>query len=64
MLGFDVLREAADSNIIERKAVAPTNAPKYLAGNCQVTKHDSVERDNSDQVTTSFIVSRNWPKSY
>ena len=64
MLGFDLRREAADSNIVERAAVGPTNKSKYLARTCQVTKHHSVERNDRDQVTTPLPISANWPKSY
>ena len=57
VLRFDILRETADSNIIEGKAVSAANTPEYLAGHCQVAKHDSVECDNGDQVTPSPSVS-------
>jgi hypothetical protein len=53
MLRFDILRETADSNIIEGNAASAANTPKYLARHCQVAKHDSVECDNGDQVTPS-----------
>jgi hypothetical protein len=57
MLRFDILRETADSNIIESKAVSAANKPKYLARRCEVGKHDSVECDNGDQMTPSRTVS-------
>ena len=57
MLGCDILREAADSNIINGKAVSAANKPKYFARRRQVAKHDSVECDNGDQMTRSPTVS-------
>jgi hypothetical protein len=64
MLRLDILRETADSNIIEGKAVPAADKPKCLARRRQVAKHDSVERDNGDQMTSSPTVAQTWPKSY